>query len=131
VHRVLAKRCGAKGTTLPILLIDKKVVEGSGVIMDSADQRAQDRTKRLTLAGALEIEQRADNVIGVQARRLAYAEMLPGFPHLVKTALFRNASSAHRVIGALMWPLTRRIMMRSYELTSEGQPKAARGFKSS
>jgi glutathione S-transferase len=116
VHEVLAKRCGAKGTTLPILLDGETVVQGSGAIIDWADQKSQDRTRSLTLADALEIEQRADNVIGIHVRRLAYAEMLPRFPHLAKPELFRNASSSHRFIGNMMWPVTRRIMMRRLDI---------------
>jgi glutathione S-transferase len=119
MHRVLAKRCGAKGNTLPILLDGEMVIEGSGAIIDWTDQKAQDHTRRLTRTGALEIEQRADDVIGVHVRRLAYAEMLPRLPHLVKRALFRNASSSHRFIGNMMWPVTRRLMMRMYDITPE------------
>jgi glutathione S-transferase len=82
LHRILAKRCGAKGTTLPILLDGKTVVQGSGYIIDWADQRARDTDPKLTRADALEIEQRADDVIGVHTRRLYYAETLPKFAHL-------------------------------------------------
>jgi glutathione S-transferase len=52
-------------------------------------------------------------------RRLGYAETLPRFPHLVKSALFDNASSSHRLIGNLIWPLSRRVMMRMYDITPE------------
>lgn len=121
LHRILAKRYGAKGTTLPIVLDGETVIQGSGAIIDWADEQAQDHARRLTLADSLEIEQRADRIIGVHVRRLGYAETLPRFPHLVKPALFRNASSSHRLIGNLMWPLSRRAMMRMYDIT----PKAA------
>jgi len=117
LHQVLAKRCGAKGTTVPIVLEDEKVIQGSGAIIDWADQRTQDRSRRLTAANALEIEQRADDVIGIHVRRLAYAEMLPRFPHLAKPALFSNTSPSHRVIGNVMWPVTRQVMMRMYDIT--------------
>jgi glutathione S-transferase len=112
----------AKVTTLPIMLDGDTVIQGSGAIIDWADQQAQDHARRLTLAGSLEIEQRADRVIGVHVRRLGYAETLPRFPHLVKPALFRNASSSHRLIGNLMWPLSRRVMMRMYA-ASESRAK--------
>src|SRR6478752_7003094 len=90
--RILAKRCGAKGTTLPILLDGGMVIEGSGAIIDWAETKAQDCTRSLTpqanLSEAQEIERRADEVIGVHVRSLAYAEMLPSYSHLVKPALF-------------------------------------------
>ena len=119
IHRFLAKHCGAKYSTLPILLDGGTVIQGSGAIIDWADQRAQDPTRRLTLGDALEIEQRADNVIGIHTRRLAYAEMLPRRADLIKPALFDNASRSHRLVGNMMWPLTRRIMMRMYDITPD------------
>ena len=60
VHRILAKRCGAKGTTLPILLDGGMVIEGSGAIIDWAETKAQNCTRSLTpqanLSEAQEIE---------------------------------------------------------------------------
>ncbi len=119
VHLVLTKRCGAKCTTVPIVLDGERVIQGSGAIIDWADQTTRDRARTLTLADALEIEQRADNVIGVHVRRLAYAETLPRSPHVVKPALFSNTSSSHRLIGNMMWPVTRRSMMRMYDITPD------------
>jgi glutathione S-transferase len=119
VHRILARRCSAKGASLPIVLDGETVIQGSGAIIDWADQQAQDHARGLTLADSLEIERRADSIIGVHVRRLAYAETLPRFPHLAKPALFRNASSLHRLIGNLMWPVSRRVMMRMYDITPE------------
>lgn len=72
VHRILAKHCGAKGTTLPILLDGGMVIEGSGAIIDWAETKAQDCTRSLTpqanLSESQEIERRADEVIGVHVR---------------------------------------------------------------
>jgi glutathione S-transferase len=117
VHQILAKRCGAKETTLPILLNGDTVIQGSGAIIDWADRETRDSARRLTHADALEIEQRADEVIGLHVRRLAYAEMLPRLPHLAKPALFSNSSTAYRLVGNMMWPVTRRVMMRMYDIT--------------
>ena len=104
LHIVLAKRCGAKGTTLPILLDGETVIQGSGAIIDWAEGKAQDCARR------------ADEVIGVHVRRLAYAEMLPSHAHLVKPALFIRASGWHRLIGNMMWPVARRIMIRRHDI---------------
>ncbi len=119
VHLILAKSCGAKRTSLPILLDGRTVIQGSGAIIDWADQQTQDPARRLTLADAREIERRADSVIGVHVRRLAYAELLPRFPELAKPALFGTASGAHRLLGDAMWPLTRRVMMRMHDITPD------------
>jgi len=124
VHQILAKRCGAKETTLPILLDGETVIQGSGAIIDWADNQTQDSTRRLTYLDARAIEQRADEAIGYHVRRLAYAEMLPQFPHLAKPALFCNTSRTHRLIGDMMWPVTRRIMIRMYDITPEAAPES-------
>jgi glutathione S-transferase len=117
LHMVLAKSLGTKSTTLPLLLTGKTAIQGSGAIIDWADEKARDRARKLTVKGAREIEERTDEIIGVHVRRLAYAEMLPSLAHMAKPALFRNTSGTHRVIGDMMWPVTKRIMMRMYEVT--------------
>jgi glutathione S-transferase len=121
LHRALLKRHGAKGSSLPVVLEGDLVVEGSGPIIDWAENKAQDRTRSLNpqtadLAEVREIERRAGEVIGIHVRRLAYAETLPYYPRLIKPTLFLGCSPWHRFIGSLMWPLTRRIMMRAYDI---------------
>jgi hypothetical protein len=73
------------------------VVQGSGAIIDWAESKAQDRTRSLSpqtgnLAEAQEIERRADEVIGVHVRRLAYAELLPNY-----SSVTSGHSSRHQV----------------------------------
>lgn len=120
LHIILAKRCGAKATTLPILLDGESVVQGSGAIIDWAESKSQDCTRTLNprsnQAEANEIERRADQVIGVHVRRLNYAETLPSHPYLVKPSLFFRASGWHRLIGNMMWPVVRRIMIRRHDI---------------
>lgn len=117
LHRILAKRCGAKSTTVPILLDGDTVIQGSGAIIDWADDEAGNSNKRLTHLDDLEVEQRADEVIGRHVRRLFYAETLPRFPQYAKSPLFRNTSKTNRLIGDMMWPITRKIMMRELDIT--------------
>lgn len=93
--------------------------QGSGAIIDWADEQTQDQARRLTLADAREIERRADSIIGVQVRRLVYAELLPRYPDLVKPALFGKASNRHRLIGNAMWPLARRMIIRMHDITAD------------
>lgn len=117
LHQILAKRCGAKYTSLPIVREGNKVVQGSDAIIDWADERAKDKSRRLTQEGSVEIEERADEIIGPHVRRLFYAETLPQFPHYAKHPLFLNTNPTHRFLGDLMWPVTRRVMMRMYDVT--------------
>jgi glutathione S-transferase len=117
---VLAKRCGAKASTLPILLDGETVIQGSGVIIGWADRKANDPTRSLAPRGnsneAQEIEARANEVVGIHVRRLAYAEMLPKHSNLVKGALFHRTSGWNRIVGDMMWPVSWRIMMRSLDI---------------
>ena len=116
LHGVLAKYHGAAATSLPILLDGKTVVQGSGDIIDWADDRRRDPVRCLTLAHAREIEARADALIGVHVRRLCYAEMLPRQPHLVEAEIFQNLSPLHYAVGKAMWPVSRRLMMRAMDV---------------
>lgn len=120
VHLVLAKSCGAKYSTLPILFDGATLIQGSGAIIDWADSKAPDRDRSLTpstfLAEAKEIEHRADQVIGPHVRRLAFAEGLPRHAHLIKSALFYRASGWRRLAGNAMWPVARRVMARRYDV---------------
>jgi glutathione S-transferase len=121
LHRMLLKRYGANGSTLPVLLDDETIVQGSSAIIDWAESKGQGGSRSLSpqtkhLAEAQDIERRADDVIGVHVRRLAYAELLPNYPHVAKRALFPPTSGWHGRIGGMMWPATRRIMMRAYDI---------------
>jgi len=120
LHQILAKRCGAKQSTLPILLDGARVVQGSGAIIDWAESKAGDCGRSLNPAAnrgeAEDIERRADEVIGVHVRRLAFAELLPAHPHMVKAALFYRASGWRRLAGDMMWPVSWRVMMRLYDI---------------
>jgi glutathione S-transferase len=116
VHAILARRYGAKSTALPILVDRGTLIQGSGAIIDWADRNASDVTRKLTVTRACEIEQRTDAVIGVQVRRLSYAEMLSPATRLDKSGLFHNASRRHRWAASLMWPVTRRLMIRAMDL---------------
>ena len=130
LHIILAKRRGATATTLPILLDGESVIQGSGAIIDWAESKSQDCARSLTprsnQAEAQEIERRADQVIGVHVRRLAYAETLPSHSHLVKPSLFLRASGWHRLIGNMMWPVVRRLMIRIMTSSQEPPPRAER-----
>ena len=121
LHRVLLKRYGANASTLPVLLDDETIVQGSSAIIDWAENRAQAPVRSLSpqtkdLAEAHDIERRADEVIGVQVRRLAYAELLPNYPQIAKRELFPPTSGWHGRIGGMMWPAIRRIIMGAYDI---------------
>jgi glutathione S-transferase len=120
LHVILGKYYGAKHRTLPIVLDGAEVVQGSGAIIDWTESKTRHRGRSLTpksnLAEAQEIERRANEIIGPHVRRLAFAEAMPSHAHLIKSALFYNATGWRRQAGNLMWPVARRIMRRMYDL---------------
>ncbi len=69
------------------------------------------------MAAAQAIERRADDVLGVETRRLFYAEMLPGTADLLKPHIFRNTAPPHRLLGTAMWPKTRRLLGQVFAAT--------------
>ncbi len=115
-HLILAKRLGAKRSSLPILQDGDHLIQGSDKIVDWADEASNSSCERLGVEGSLELERRADDRLGIHTRRLAYAECLISHPHVVKPALFHNLSLTHSVMANIMWPLTRRAMIKGYKL---------------
>lgn len=118
-HLIMAKRLGAPKSSVPILQHGDELIQGSDKIIDWADAQAANPQHRLSSPEACALEQRADKSLGIHTRRLAYAECLKTHPHLVKPALFHNLSALHLALANLMWPITRRAMIRGYGLTSE------------
>jgi glutathione S-transferase len=120
LHQILAKSCGAKSSTLPMLFDGATIIQGSGAVIDWAESKDRDSGRSLipktNRDEAEAIERRADAVIGVHVRRLAFAEMLPRYPHLLKPALFQRASAWHRLLGNMMWPVSRRLMLRRLDI---------------
>ena len=55
-------------------------------------------------------------VIGVHVRRLAFAELLPAHAHVVKSALFHGATGWRRLAGSMMWPVSRHVMVRVFDI---------------
>ena len=118
LHQILAKRRGLKEAKVPIVFDGEDVIQGTVAIVDWADRKGQNQDRTLTpkdgRSEASEIENRAGDVIGVHVRRLAFAELLPAHAHVVKSALFHGATRWRRLAGSMMWPVSRRVMMRVF-----------------
>jgi glutathione S-transferase len=121
VHKKLARRCGAKATTLPILIDDGEAIQDSRAILDWAEARSNSAGRSLippreNRAEAEEIERRANAIIGMHVRRLIYAETLPKHSHLVKASLLGSTSGWQRIAGEAIWQATWRAMMETYDV---------------
>ena len=99
-HVPLAKRI-APATTLPILVADSEVIQGSGRILDWAG----------VPGGNVELEERFDCHIGLLVRQYIYAATLSENASGVREALLDGVSTAQARLARLMWPVTRRLMI--------------------
>lgn len=79
-------------------------------------ESGSDPDAKTTSSEAREIENRVGEIIGVHVRRLAFAELLPAHAHVVKSALFHSATGWRRVVGNMMWPVTRQLMPRIFNI---------------
>jgi glutathione S-transferase len=96
----LAKRI-APATTLPILIADREVIQGSGRILDWADLPG----------GDVGLEERFDRRIGLLVRQYIYAATLSESASGVRAALLDGVSATQARLARLMWPATRRLMI--------------------
>jgi glutathione S-transferase len=126
LHFLLARRLGARRSSLPILMAGETLIQGSDEIIDWTEQQAPGARPSLAPDGdpamAQEIERRANEVLGVHVRRLFYAEVLPHEAHLAKPWLFLNTSTPHRLVGNLMWPVVRKGMIQGMDTGPEAAP---------
>ncbi len=77
----IAKKLGVTRSSLPILIADGQLVQGSAKIIDWTDAAISNHANTLTLntirEECLEIEKRLDNIIGVHIRRFFTRKPLP------------------------------------------------------
>ncbi len=123
VHREIAKKLGAPGTSVPILVSDGHVVQGSAEIIDWAEALAATASTSLIPAGArdecLEIERRLDEVAGVHVRRFFYSEALVDYPETVKPILTKGIPFLHKLLVSWKWQLIRKLMIKGMDLGPE------------
>jgi glutathione S-transferase len=129
-HIVFLRRLGAPKSTLPLLADGTNLVQGSVEILDWCQARDPGGPRSLVpadaqaAAEARAIEARADEGFGIQVRRLSYAETLPRHAHLFRPALLKCTRPYHQVLGTLVWPITRRLMIRAMKLDPSEAPKS-------
>ncbi len=85
MHADLTARLGAAGTSLPVLVTDESVIQGSHEIIEWAEGVSSgERTLQpADLSAAVEMESRLNEVLGVHVRRMYYSEALVDRPETV------------------------------------------------
>lgn len=123
---LLAVRRIAAATTVPILDHGNGVIQGSCPIMDwlEASGSVSWDTSPEQSADVARLSARANEGIGVAVRRLLYATGLPREPTRIARELFDGVSWRQRAGAWAMWPVTRRLMMKSMHAAPADIPEA-------
>lgn len=131
-HLLAARRMAPK-TSVPILRCADGVIQGSDKIIDwleathqvpwSVDTTAQNDEQ------IAKVEQRADEGIGVAIRRLVYAMTLPNDGGRNARQLFDGVVWWQRPLARLMWPVTRKAIMKGLHASAEDAPAATAGVE--
>jgi glutathione S-transferase len=123
-HMQITKELGAPGSSLPLLVSDERVVQGSGDIIEWAESPMAGASRRLSPDPALEeeclaLEQRLDDVAGVHVRRYYYSEALVEHPDTVRPIFSRDLPASEREPLAENWTIVRQLMMGAMDLGPE------------
>ena len=130
-HAQVARRLGAAGSSLPLLVSDADVIHGSGAIIDWADSAITDPSKRLSPDSELmdecrALEQRLDDVAGVHVRRYYYSEAIVDHPDTVQPIFTRDLAPSERRSLVENWELVCRLMTGAMDLGREQREESRR-----
>lgn len=123
-HLQATKQLGAAGSSLPLLVADDRVVQGSGAIIDWAESAVTDPSRGLSPESGLEeecraLEQRLDDVAGVHVRRYYYSEAIVEHPDSVLPIFARDLEPSEGRALHESWPLVCRLMTGAMDLGPE------------
>ncbi len=123
LHSFTAKKLGAPGTSLPILVADGQVVQGSSNIIDWAEAQSTAVSIRLTpntnIDACRELEKRLDDVAGVHVRRYYYSEALIDHPEIVRQVFANDLSFFKKLVLYGTWGVVRKLMIDLMDLGPE------------
>ena len=122
-HAFTAKKLGATATTLPILVTNGQVVQGSSNIIDWAEAQASDVSIRLTpssnIEDCLKLEKRLDDLAGVHVRRHYYSEALFDYPETVRKNFADDLTLFKKFVHYGIWTMVRKRMIDMMDLGAE------------
>ena len=127
VHHQLAKKLGAPGSSLPILVLsgqgDQEFIQGSSAIIDWAEANkaadARSLAPQINQQQALDMERRLDDVLGVHVRRFYYSEALVDYPQSVRPIFTRDLTLLQRWLVTAAWGGIRKRMIKGMDLGPE------------
>jgi len=116
-HGEIAKKLGAPGTSVPYLLIDDKVIQGSADIVSWAEgESTSGKSLAANSEAGDEIEGRIDEIAGVHIRRWYYSEALVEHPSTIRPIFTRDLPLFKKMMISLAWGKIRRIMIARMDL---------------
>jgi glutathione S-transferase len=130
-HVQATKALGAAGSSLPLLVSEDRVVQGSSAIIDWAESATTDPSRRLSPDPTLEaecraLERRLDDVAGVHVRRYYYSEAIVDHPETVLPIFARDLPASERESLAERWGVVRQLMMGAMDLGPEQRVESRR-----
>jgi glutathione S-transferase len=122
-HIPIARKLGAPRSSVPILVTQEQLVQGSAEIISWADTAASVTSKRLTPTSnreaCFELEKRLDDVIGVHLRRYYYSEALVDHPQTVRPLFTNDLTFPRKMLFRGTWRAVRRSMIKRMDLGHE------------
>ena len=129
-HMITVRRY-APGTSVPVLLDDSTVIQGSGEIIDYLDQKITgcpltptDKQERKL---CMEIERETGEGIGEGLRQILYSRLLL-YPDFIRYCFTHPLSWMHRQVFTLLYPVLRSKMHQGYVISPQSVEKARRDF---
>jgi len=114
---------GVADTSLPVLVTNSLVLQGSSRIIDWASKQGKAGTPGLQTdidsSVGREIEQRLDDVFGVHVRRYFYSEALFDQPRAVRRIFATDLRWPQKIVLRLAWSKICKYMIRGMDLGVE------------
>jgi glutathione S-transferase len=123
-HMRVAKQFGAAGSSVPLLVADQRAVQGSGKIVEWAEQSKGDSPRSLRADSRFDqerhaLEQRLDDVIGVHVRRYYYSEAMVEHPDSVRPIFTKDLPESESQPLEENWGVVRQMMIAAMDLGHE------------
>ncbi|MBT8352888.1 MAG: glutathione S-transferase [Desulfofustis sp.] len=124
----------APRTSVPVLLTDKEVVQGSSEIIDYLDERFSDRQltpqDSLSKNECIQFESELSDKFGEPLRTILYDRLL-AFPDYIRFCFTNPMSPAKRILFRLYYPMLKKLMHQAYVKSEKRVAGAKETFFSS
>jgi len=130
-YHVITVRKYAPDTSVPVLLDDKEVVQGSSEIINYLEEKYPSKSLTPTDASqrksCLEIERAADKGLGVNIRRILYYWLL-AYPDFIRYCFTHPMPGYKQWMFSLFYPILRNKIYKTYVVSAAKIEQARRKF---